>query len=63
MVIRTLSTVTGTDGGVVVTNLGIVAGGPVNLTDASTNVGTVAINTSGDAVTFVEANGFSVGTV
>jgi len=55
--------VTGTDGGIAVTSLGIVAGGAVNFTDSSTNVTNLAIDTSTGDVTFVEADGFSVTTV
>ena len=61
--LTTGSTVTGTAGGIVVSDLSIVAAGAVNFTDATTNVTNLAIDTSTGNVTFVEADGFTVTTV
>ncbi|MCY2986903.1 MAG: hypothetical protein NTY19_03435, partial [Planctomycetota bacterium] len=61
--LNTGSTVTGTAGGLLVSNLAIQAAGAVNVTDSTTNVTNLAIYTSSGAITFTEANGFSVAAV
>lgn len=57
------STITGTAGGIVVTNLALQAGGTINFTDTTTNVSTIAMSAPAQNVTFVDANGFNIGTV
>ncbi|MFA5293623.1 MAG: filamentous hemagglutinin N-terminal domain-containing protein, partial [Phycisphaerae bacterium] len=57
------STVTATDGGIVVSGLAVEAAGAVEITDATTNVATLAIDTSTGNITFTDADSFSVGTV
>ncbi len=57
------SIVTATAGGIVVTNLAVVAGGAVIFTDLTTNVTNLAIDTSTGHVRFDEFNGFTVTTV
>ena len=57
------STVTASAGGIVVSDLAVVAGGAVTFTNASTNVTHLAVDTSTGNVTFVEAGGLIVTTV
>ncbi|KAF0190335.1 MAG: yapH, partial [Gammaproteobacteria bacterium] len=58
------NSVTGTAGGIVLAGgLAIEANGTVNFTDTTTDIDTLAIVTGGNAVSFVDADGFSVGTV
>ncbi|NQV40684.1 MAG: filamentous hemagglutinin N-terminal domain-containing protein, partial [Nitrosopumilus sp.] len=57
------STITGTAGGIIETNLAMTAGGAVNFADVSTAVDTLAIYTSTGNIAFTNANGFSVTTV
>ncbi|MFM9959810.1 MAG: beta strand repeat-containing protein, partial [Planctomycetaceae bacterium] len=61
--LTTGSTVTGTSGGIAVSDLAINAGGTVNFTDSATNVTNLAIATTAGNVTFTEGNGFTVNTV
>lgn len=61
--LNTGSTVTGTAGGIVVSDLAIDADGAVNFTDATTNVTNLAIKTTTGNILFTEANGLTVAAV
>ena len=45
--LKTNSTITGTAGGIIVTNLALTAGGAINISDDSTNVTKLAVSNSG----------------
>jgi filamentous hemagglutinin family protein len=57
------STVTGTAGGIVATQLAIEAGGEVNFTDTTTDVDNLAISASGFDVTFYDVDDLDINTV
>lgn len=57
------STVTATAGGIVETSLSVVAAGAVTFSDATTDIDTIAIDTSTGNVAYTDADGFTVGTV
>ena len=57
------STITGTAGGIVVGNLALTAAGTINFTDTTTNVTNLAVSNAGQAVTFTEADGVTIGSV
>ena len=61
----TNSSVTGTAGGILATDLAITANGTINITDTSTNITRLAVSEGASAgnITFVEANGFTVASV
>lgn len=61
--LNTGSTVTGTAGGLIVSNLAINAAGIVNFTSSATNVDNLAIQTTTGNITFTEANTLNVATV
>lgn len=61
--LRSGSSVTATQGGVVVSNLAVVAGGAVNFSDTTTDVSKLAILTTTGNVTFVDANQLNIGIV
>ena len=56
------STITGTAGGIIATNLALQAGGAINITDASSNVTNLGISTTGTA-TFTDTNAMNIGSV
>ena len=55
--------ITGTAGGIIETNLALTASGTINVTDATTDVDTLAISAAGQTVTFTDANTLDIGTV
>ncbi|CAN0572219.1 unnamed protein product, partial [Laminaria digitata] len=57
------STVTATAGGIVETNLSVVAAGAVTFSAATTNVGTLAVDSSTGNISFTDGDGFAVGTI
>jgi filamentous hemagglutinin family protein len=57
------STITGTAGGIIETNLAISAGGTVNFTDATTDVDNLAVSAAGQTVTFVDSDDLNINTV
>jgi large repetitive protein len=61
--LETAAGVTATAGGVVVSNLAILAGGTVNFTDATTDVDTLAVVTTAGSVTFTDSDDLTLGTV
>ncbi len=61
--LKTGGGITGTLGGVVETNLALTASGSINMTDATTDVDTLAISDSGQTVTFTDFDGIDLGSV
>jgi mucin-19 len=61
--LRTPSTITGTDGGIIETNLALTAGDLVNFTSGNTAVTKLAVSNSGQAVTFTDIGGIDLGSV
>jgi autotransporter-associated beta strand protein len=62
LTLNTGSTLTATAGGLSVAGLEVIASGAVTITDSTTDVDTLAIDGSGN-ITFVDADGFAVGSV
>ncbi|MBT5458468.1 MAG: S-layer family protein, partial [Rhodospirillaceae bacterium] len=61
--LRSGSTITGTAGGIVETNLALTAGGSINFTDPTTDVDNLAVSAAGQTVSFRDIDDLDIDTV